>query len=506
MKIYIILTLSLILLSAQELIENEDLCLKRPNMDSDEPFYFAPVLRAKLINVGDQFAFPSSCFKRNIATLESMDETKIIITLKNSEPRHLVCTDFMAIHTSNLNSVKLITLPGTHKITFDKVIQDDLDEISLNGIKIFSLCTSVTNEIKSLVNTVKLFLGGLGTDPNHAIPIMRPSIPEEMEQANLRLLKFFNNYIPVRRENKIVNFDKNIIHTGDFVAISRMDGASPVIMIGSGGHIGHVAVCSWIDGELYVLESQDAWFWPNAGIQRTKWEQWIEWAYNADFNVAILPLREEYRKKLDEKKANDWFINVAEGLNYGYHNFIFTWIDTVDKNFPFVLTHEIVELVFSIVSYVAPEVSDKFLTEAVNIRLGTKGLTLQQAIAEGARQGKTFEEILAEPETEGRVYSDGYNYVCSAFVIAFWKHGGLFGDLEIEPNEFSPSNIYTLDIFDKEFKRPQECIDDNPDLPYCQLMGKFVIELDNYSTIKPYSHMNERCPSLGPDFIREEGC
>jgi len=506
MKIYIILTLSLLLISSQELIENEDLCLRRPNMDSDEPFYFAPVLRAKLINVGDQFAFPSSCFKRNIATLESMDETKIIITLKNSEPRHLVCTDFMAFHTSNLNSVKLITLPGTHKITFDKVIQDDLDEISLNGIKIFSLCTSVTNEIKSLFNTVKLFLGGLGTDPHHAIPIMRPSIPEEMEQANLRLLKFFNNYIPVRRENKIVNFDKNIIHTGDFVAISRMDGTSPVIMIGSGGHIGHVAVCSWIDGELYVLESQDARYWPNAGIQRTKWEQWIEWAYNADFNVAILPLREEYRKKLDEKKANDWFINVAEGLNYGYHNFIFSWIDTVDKNFPFVLTHEIVELVFSIVSYVAPEVSDKYLTEAVNIRLGTKGLTLQQAIAEGARQGKTFEEILAEPETEGRVYSDGYNYVCSAFVTAFWKHGGLFGDLEIEPNEFSPSNIYTLDIFDKEFKRPQECIDDNPYLPYCQLMGKFVIELDNYSTIKPYSHMNERCPSLGPDFIREEGC
>ena len=164
------------------------------------------------------------------------------------------------------------------------------------------------------------------------------------------------------------------------------------------------------------------------------------------------------------------------------------------------------ELLFSIVSYVAPEVSDQFLTIAVNIRVGTRGLTLQQAIAEGARQGKTFEEILAEPETEGRVYSDGFNYVCSAFVVAFWKHGGLFGDLEIEPTELGPRNIYTLDIFDKEFKRPQECIDDNPDLPYCQLMGKFVVDLDNYSTIKPYSHMNERCPSLGPDFIREEGC
>ncbi len=506
MKIYVTLVLSLILLSTQELIENEDLCLKRPNIDSDEPFYFAPVLRAKLRNVGDQFAFPSSCFKRNIVTLESMDENKITLTLQNSEPRYLVCVDFVVFHTSNLNNIKLITFTGKHEITFDKVIQDDLDEISMNAVKVLSLCTTLTNEIKSLVNTVKAFLGGLGTDPNHILPIMRPSIPEEMEKANLRMLKVFNNYIPVRRENKIVNFDKNIIHTGDFVAISRMDGLDPLIMIGSGGHLGHTAVCSWIDGELYVLESQDGWYWPNAGIQRTKWEQWIEWAYNADFNVAILPLREEYRKKLDEKKANDWFINVAEGLNYGYHNFIFTWIDTVDKNFPFIVTHEVVELLFSIVSYVAPEVSDQFLTEAVNIRVGTKGLTLQQAIAEGARQGKTFEEILAEPETEGREYSDGYNYVCSAFVVAFWKHGGLFGDLEIEPNEFGPRSIYTLDIFDKEFKRPQECIDDNPDLPYCQLMGKFVVDLDNYSTIKPYSHMNERCPSLGPDFIREEGC
>ena len=67
-------------------------------------------------------------------------------------------------------------------------------------------------------------------------------------------------------------------------------------------------------------------------------------------------------------------------------------------------------------------------------------------------------------------------------------------------------DIYTMDIFDKEFKRPQGCIDDNPDLPYFQLMGKFVIDLDNYSTVTSYSNMNERCPSIGSDFIREEGC
>ena len=78
-------------------------------------------------------------------------------------------------------------------------------------------------------------------------------------------------------------------------------------MIGSGGRSGHSCVCSWIDDELYVLESQDGWYWPKKGIQRNKWDDWIQWAHNADFNVALLPLREEYRQKMDFEKANAWF-------------------------------------------------------------------------------------------------------------------------------------------------------------------------------------------------------
>ncbi len=107
---------------------------------------------------------------------------------------------------------------------------------------------------------------------------------------------------------------------------------------------------------------------------------------------------------------------------------------------------------------------------------------------------------------EGVQYHDGSNYVCSCLVVSFWKHGGLFGDLEFSPNEFGPKDIYILDIFDKNYQKPQICIDDNPELPYCQIMGRFVLTLDDYSTMKPYAHMNERCSSEGPDFIREEGC
>jgi hypothetical protein len=51
-------------------------------------------------------------------------------------------------------------------------------------------------------------------------------------------------------------------------------------------------MCLWIDGELYVVESQDGWYWPRRRIQKNKWKDWVQWAENAEFLVAILPLKE----------------------------------------------------------------------------------------------------------------------------------------------------------------------------------------------------------------------
>jgi len=44
-------------------------------------------------------------------------------------------------------------------------------------------------------------------------------------------------------------------------------------------------------------------------------------------NVAVLPLSEESRKKFNVTAAVEFFKKV-EGLPYGYHNFLFGWIDT----------------------------------------------------------------------------------------------------------------------------------------------------------------------------------
>ena len=490
-------------------IELEDLCLRRPYHKTAEPWYWAPVFRAKMKTVGEKYSFSSRCFEKNTVAFKEMSRDKIVLSLENSGKTDTWCSELFIFHTSNHNYLQFIAFEGFHEIVIKRITQDDKDEIKVNGVKLYGFCAGLVNTVKSFFLTLKAFYGGLGIDPHAKNPKFRPSIPKDMEKANLRILELFNHYTPERRKNDtIVNFDKKTIHSGDFLLISRMDGLDPLIMIGAGGRSGHSAVCSWVGDELYVLESQSGWYWPHDGIQRNKWEDWLKWAHNADFNVALLPIREEYRNKFDNAKAMEWFENEVEGLNYGFHNFISTWIDTVDKNFPFIATSEIVEFLFSLVSKVYPPASDLIITENINIRVGKQNLTFQQAVAEAARQGKSLEQLLAEPEKEGIKYSDGLNYVCSCFVVAYWKHGGLFGDLDLSPNEFGPRDIYMLDIFDKKVTRPQECIDDNPDLPYCQVMGRFILDLEKgaYSSIKPYAHMNERCSSQGPDFIREEGC
>ena len=490
-------------------IELEDLCLRRPYHKTAEPWYWAPVFRAKMKTVGEKYSFSSRCFEKNTVAFKEMSRDKIVLSLENSGKTDTWCSELFIFHTSNHNYLQFIAFEGFHEIVIKRITQDDKDEIKVNGVKLYGFCAGLVNTVKSFFLTLKAFYGGLGIDPHAKNPKFRPSIPKDMEKANLRILELFNHYTPERRKNDtIVNFDKKTIHSGDFLLISRMDGLDPLIMIGAGGRSGHSAVCSWVGDELYVLESQSGWYWPHDGIQRNKWEDWLKWAHNADFNVALLPIREEYRNKFDNAKAMEWFENEVEGLNYGYHNFISTWLDTVDKNFPFIATSEIVEFLFSLASKVYPPASDLIITENINIRVGKQNLTFQQAVAEAARQGKSLEQLLAEPEKEGIKYSDGLNYVCSCFVVAYWKHGGLFGDLDLSPNEFGPRDIYMLDIFDKNVTRPQECIDDNPDLPYCQVMGRFILDLEEgaYSSIKPYAHMNERCSSQGPDFIREEGC
>lgn len=109
------------------------------------------------------------------------------------------------------------------------------------------------------------------------------------------------------RTPRFLNLTKDEVKSGDFLAVTRFDGVDQIIQYGAGSHSGHSTMVLEVDGVLSVVESQDGWYWPKHGIQRNDWETWKKWALNADFNVAVLPLSEESRKKFNVTAAAEFF-------------------------------------------------------------------------------------------------------------------------------------------------------------------------------------------------------
>ena len=87
-----------------------------------------------------------------------------------------------------------------------------------------------------------------------------------MEAANIDFLHETMMYEMEERAITEVDIDPDLIQSGDFIGLMRMDGASPMIMYGAGSYISHNTVALRFDGELYICESQGGSFWPISGI------------------------------------------------------------------------------------------------------------------------------------------------------------------------------------------------------------------------------------------------
>jgi len=123
----------------------------------------------------------------------------------------------------------------------------------------------------------------------------------------------------------------------------------------------------------------------------------------------------------------------------------------------------------------------------------------------------SVEDVMAMPEQDGWEYTglkprDGRNWVCSAYVAAMYKAAGLFGDMDIQSTEFATMDIYIMNLFDGGATRPDACVEADPTLPYCQLRGKYRIELPYFNSITPYEHMFEKCAINYPTYARDAGC
>lgn len=221
-----------------------------------------------------------------------------------------------------------------------------------------------------------------------------------------------------------------------------------------------------------------------------------------------MPLSPEYREKFNETAAIEWFRSV-EGLPYGYHNFLFSWIDTPEGNLPELLGQDLLPIAFSIFEKFDYNTSNIFYAQSLNKKLGTVNLTIAELADEAAHRGLNLSEVGAMVEKDGwkyhGFYHDGESMVCSCYVAGLWKAAGMF-DEYTDAVEWSPKDVYQVAFFDKNYKRPQQCVDADPDSPFCQLRGRFRMTFPGFNSIEPYKNMNDFCPSVAPEFVRPSGC
>ena len=72
------------------------------------------------------------------------------------------------------------------------------------------------------------------------------------------------------------------------------------------------------------------------------------------------------------------FFNDTLGLPYGFHNFLYGWVDTANDNWPPLLAKEIVPVAFKIYEDIDPTAAYNFFTEALNIRLGVENYNITE--------------------------------------------------------------------------------------------------------------------------------
>ncbi|KAK4781728.1 hypothetical protein SAY86_015830 [Trapa natans] len=338
------------------------------------------------------------------------------------------------------------------------------------------------------------------------------------EKANVAFLeKHMGASFEVRRQPWVTNITVEDIHSGDLLAISkirgRWGGFETLEKWVSGAYAGHSAICLRdSDGKMWVGESGHENEQGEDIVAMIPWDEWWEFELTKDDanpHIALLPLHPDMRAKFNETAAWE-YARSMDGQPYGYHNMIFSWIDTIDKNYPPPLDAHLVASFMTVWNQIQPAYAANLWNEALNKRLGTQGLDIPDILVETESRGSSFAELLAVPEQDDWLYSDGKSTSCIAFVLELYKEAGLFDPMasSIQVTEFTIKDAYSLRFFENNSSRlPKWCNrEDDEELPFCQIKGKYRMELPGYNTLDPYPKMNERCPSLPPKYSRPTNC
>ncbi|KAJ3674879.1 hypothetical protein LUZ60_005495 [Juncus effusus] len=449
-----------------------------------------------------------ACFYENQAWLEFHNESESefgggTLHIKVSKAHSWTCMDLYVFATPYQVTWDYYFVSREHTLDIKQwVNRKEYEFVKHNGVSIFLMQSGMLGTIKAMWDVFPLFSNtGWG------------------ESSNLAFLKKHMGAEFTQRPEPWVSNEIDIddIHSGDFLVISKIKGRwggfETLEKWVTGAYAGHTAVClKDDDGALWIAESGHENEEGEDVIAVLPWDEWWLAEQNeddSDPHIALLQLNPQMRAKFNATAAWAYAKNMS-GIPYGYHNMIFSWIDTISDNYPPPLDAHVVASVMTMWSHIQPAYAANMWNEALNKRLNTSDLDLPDLIVESERRGISFDKLLTIPEKDDWVYSDGKSTSCVVFVLEMYKVAGLFGDLtnSIQATEFTVKDAYSLNFFESNLTRlPDWCNkDDTVKMPYCQILGKYRMELPDYNTMEPYSHMNEKCASLPPDYEREDGC
>ncbi|ESR51741.1 zinc finger MYND domain-containing protein [Citrus sinensis] len=447
-----------------------------------------------------------ACFYGNEARLEFTEgdlEPALgggILYLKTSDAHSWTCMDLYVFATPYRVTWDYYFSAREHTLKFDSWEEPaELEYVKQHGVSVFLMPSGMMGTLLSLIDILPLF-----------------SNSHWGQNANLAFLeKHMGATFEKRPQPWHATINPEDVHSGDFLAVSkirgRWGGFETLEKWVTGAFAGHTAVClKDKEGNLWVGESGHENEKGEEIIVVIPWDEWWELALKDDSNpqIALLPLHPDVRAKFNSTAAWEYARSMS-GKPYGYHNMIFSWIDTMADNYPPPLDAHLVVSVMSMWTRVQPAYAANMWNEALNKRLGTEDLDLHGILDEIEKRGISFDQLLTIPEQDEWVYSDGKSTTCVAFILEMYKEAGVFGPISnsIQVTEFTIRDAYMLKIFENNQTRlPSWCNNEEAKLPFCQILGEYRMELPQYNTIEPYANMNENCPSLPPSYERPQRC
>ena len=143
--------------------------------------------------------------------------------------------------------------------------------------------------------------------------------------------------------------------------------------------------------------------------------------------------------------------------------------------------------------------------EAFNMRIGTRNLTLAKATAEAVDRGTRLKRWwLCQKETTGSTQIERTTFALALWLVSTRREGYLMGMTYWQMSSHQRMWCNLIFLIRSIRKKDQRYA--KRQTRYCQIMGKWQVPIFGYSSIPLYDHMNEKCPSLAPDFYRPSDC